>query len=289
MSDTELAAELGFRSEHADVNGTRLHYLTGGEGSPLVLLPGWPMTWWSFSKVMPKLAEKHQVIVIELRGQGGSAKPDSGYDKKTMARDVHELVRQLGHDKVDVVGHDIGAMVAFSLAANHPDTVGKAVFLDVAHPHEGYYDRPLIPRPGEEAGFLWWFAFNQVHGLPEQLLAGRSRFLIDYFVNRSAVRRDTITDRDRAIYAEAYDAPDAIRASNGWYQAFSQDIEDQRGYDKVTVPVLGLLSAPVYERTGAIINTQAADVQLRSVADCGHFLADEQPDVVVAEIEQFLG
>ena len=149
MNDTELAAELGFRSEHADVNGTRLHYVTGGEGAPLVLLPGWPMTWWSFHQVMPTLAQKHQVIAIELRGQGGSAKPADGYDKKTMARDVHELVRQLGHDKVDVVGHDIGAMVAFSLAANHPDTVGKAVLLDVAHPYDGYYDRPLVPRPGE--------------------------------------------------------------------------------------------------------------------------------------------
>jgi pimeloyl-ACP methyl ester carboxylesterase len=287
MSDKELAAELGLRSEHASVNGTRLHYVTGGEGSPLVLLPGWPQTWWSYHKVLPKLAERHRVIVVDLRGQGGSAKPDGGYDKKTMAKDIHDLIRHLGHDRVDVVGHDIGAMVAFSLAANHADTVGTVTLLDVAHPHDGYYDRPLLPRPGEEAGFLWWFAFNQVHGLPEQLLAGRSRLLIDHFVDRLAPRREAITDRDRAIYAAAYDAPGAIRASNGWYQAFGQDIEHQRGYDKVTVPVLALLSAAVHDRVGAIISAHAADVRLRSI-DCGHFIAEEQPDIVVSELTRFL-
>jgi hypothetical protein len=117
-SDAELAASLpgGFRSAYAYVNGIRLHYVTGGAGEPLVLLPGWPATWWSYHKVMPALARRYRMIAIDIRGMGASDKPAGGFDKKTMARDVYELVRKLGHDRVNIAGHDIGAMVAFSFA-----------------------------------------------------------------------------------------------------------------------------------------------------------------------------
>jgi alpha-beta hydrolase superfamily lysophospholipase len=123
LSDATLAQSLpgGFKSEYARVNRTGLHYVAGGEGSLLVLLPGWPQTWWQFRKIMPALAERYRVIAIDLRGMGGSDKPASGYDKKTMAQDIHQLIRHLGYDRVNIAGHDIGAMVAYSFAANHPE------------------------------------------------------------------------------------------------------------------------------------------------------------------------
>ncbi|MEV6605217.1 alpha/beta hydrolase [Kutzneria sp. NPDC051319] len=284
MSDQERAAELGLRSEHAAVNGTELHYVTGGQGEPVVLLPGWPETWWAYHKVLPRLAERHQVIAVDLRGMGASAKPDSGYDKKTMARDIHELIRHLGHERADVVGHDIGAMVAFSLAANHPDTVGRVSMLDVAHVNETFRRLPLL---GPKA--LWWWAFNQLDALPEQLLEGRARHLVDHIIDRLAVQRDAITDRDRAVYAEAYDTVAAIRASNGWFRALEQDIEDIGTYEKVTAPILGLVAPWVRARTEPGITNYATDARIVEVADTGHFIAEEAPDLVVDELTRFFG
>lgn len=107
----------GFQDETVEVNGVRLHYVVGGEGDPIVLCPGWPRTVWQFHKVMPKLAENFRVIAVDLRGMGDSDKPEGGYDKKTMARDVLELTRHLGYESVNIAGEDIGSMVAFSFAA----------------------------------------------------------------------------------------------------------------------------------------------------------------------------
>ncbi|WP_157494410.1 alpha/beta fold hydrolase [Kutzneria sp. 744] len=284
MNDKERAAELGLRSEHAAVNGTELHYVTGGQGEPVVLLPGWPETWWAYHKVLPRLAEQHQVIAVDLRGMGGSAKPDSGYDKKTMARDIHELIRHLGHERADVVGHDIGSMVAFSLAANHPDTVRRVSMLDVAHVNESFRQLRLLG-----PNTLWWWAFNQLDGLPEQLLEGRARFLVDHIVDRLAVRRDAITDRDRAVYAEAYDTAAAIRAGNGWFRTVEQDIDDIGTYEKVTAPILALLAPWVRARTEPGITGYATDVRVVEVPDSGHFIAEEAPDLVVDELTRFFG
>ncbi|MFF3676756.1 alpha/beta fold hydrolase [Streptomyces sp. NPDC002120] len=150
LDDASLAASLdgGFTSHHAEVNGTRLHYVQGGSGEPLVLLGGWPQTWWQWHKVMPALARRHRVIAVDLRGMGGSAKPESGYDKKTMAADVRALLTHLGLERAHVAGHDIGAMVAYAFAANHPEATGRVALLDVSHPEEAWAQMPLLPRPG---------------------------------------------------------------------------------------------------------------------------------------------
>ena len=135
-SDAALAASLpgDFRNGYAEVNGTRIHYVEGGKGTPVLLLPGWPQTWWEFHKIMPELAKRHRVIAVDLRGMGGSAKPGLGYDKKNMAKDIHELTQALGYKQVNIAGHDIGAMVAYSFAANYPDATLKICLIDVAQP-----------------------------------------------------------------------------------------------------------------------------------------------------------
>ena len=292
MSDEALVRSLagGFSNGYATVNGTRLHYVIGGKGTPLVLLGGWPQTWWQYHKIMPALAEHHRVIAVDLRGMGGSDKPAGGYDKKTMANDIYELVRHLGYRKVDIAGHDIGSKVAFSFAANHPDATRKVAMLDVLHPDESYYQYKLLPPSGWQTPppyYLWWFAFNQVRGLPERLVSGRSRYLIDWLVNYGAKNRSAITDRDRAVYARAYNYPDAIRASNGWYQTFGQDIVDQRAYGKLTAPILGLGGSLGYPSLRALLPTKGTDVRVVRVANSGHFIAEEQPDAVISYLNQF--
>ncbi|MFK3979773.1 alpha/beta fold hydrolase [Micromonospora sp. NPDC050397] len=276
----------GFDDGYAEVNGTRLHYVAGGTGQPLLLLPGWPMTWWEFHKIMPELARRHRVIAVDLRGMGDSAKPDTGYDKKTMARDVAELVRHLGYDRVDIAGSDIGAMVAFSFAANHPEVVNRVAILDVPHPDTFFNSFAMLPQPGQP--HLWWFAFNQVADLPEKLLAGRARLLIDWLIEHQARDVGAISERSRAIYADAYDQPGAIRAANGWYQAFGQDITDMQTYGRLPMPVLAL-GGLYYAPLPMALADRADDIRFVELAGAGHYLAEERPDDVVRVLTEFFG
>ncbi|MET8764468.1 alpha/beta hydrolase [Lentzea sp. NPDC004782] len=286
-ADSEHEAELpGFRHNYARVNGVRLHYVTGGRGEPLVLLPGWPQTWWEFHRIMPALATRFRVIAVDLRGMGGSEKPQGGFDKKTMATDIHELVKKLGYANVNVAGHDIGSQVAFSFAANFPDATRKVALMDVLHPDEGYYHIPLLPPPGQFS--LWWFAFNQVQTLPEQLLAGRFRFLLDWLFANTALNPDALDERSRSIYARAYDTPEAIRAGNGWYKAFHQDIADGKTYAKLTPPVLGLASVLSHDQMAAALPNVATTFKTVAI-NAGHWLAEEKPDDVARELTEFFG
>ena len=148
-SDAALIRKLpGLKSTFVEVNDLRIHIVRGGRGSPVALLPGWPQTWWSFHKIMPELAAAHEVIAVDLRGMGSSDTPSRGYDKKTMAGDIAALVQKLGFKKVDVVGHDIGSMVAFSFGANHPELTRRIVMIDVAHPDSGLATWPLLHAVG---------------------------------------------------------------------------------------------------------------------------------------------
>ncbi|MEV8536630.1 alpha/beta hydrolase [Streptomyces sp. NPDC051211] len=287
-TDEELAQSLpgNFRSRYADLGDVRLHYVEGGEGEPLFLLPGWPQTWWEFRKVMPSLARDRRVIAVDLRGMGGSSRPEGGYDKKTMAGDIRALVRELGYDRVDVAGHDIGAMVAFSFAANHPDAIRRLALLDVVHPDESRYEMPLLRRPGR--GFnMWWWAFNQVPELPEKLVAGRMWHLADWLFENSLVDPASIGPADRAVYARAYDSPEAIRATNRWYQNFHQDIEDMKSYDKIGVPVLGIASPASIDQFEQVLPTLAADVQVVKAEKSLHWIPEEQPELVARSLAEF--
>jgi pimeloyl-ACP methyl ester carboxylesterase len=247
-----------------------------------------------FRKIMPALARRYQVIAVDLRGMGGSGKPQAGFDKKTMAGDIYEMVRQLGHNQVNIAGHDIGSMVAFSFAANHPETATRIAMLDVAHPSDRLYSLTLIPRPGQERNFLWWFAFNQVKMLPEQLLAGRSRFLIDWKLDQPGALVDpaAVSDRDRAVYARAYNYPDAIRSANGWYQAFGQDIADMATYPVVDTPILAMHADTQVEGPPAMLASlpgSAARVQPVEIKNAGHYFPEDQPQAVIQGLIKFLG
>lgn len=294
ISDAALVKSLpGFESGFADVNGTRIHYVAGGKGEPLFLLPGWPQTWWAFHKVMPELAKHYRVISVDLRGMGASAKPAGGYDKKNMALDIRELAGKLGYDKINIAGHDIGAQVAWSYAANHPAATAKLVMLDVPHPDAGLYSWPILPakdkftdKIDESAPFVWWFAFHQVKGLPEKLLAGRVHLEQEWFFKYLLKDEGALDKKDRAIYAQAYNTAEAIRAGNAWYQAFPQDIEDEKTYQKLEMPVLGI-AGPGYGWLNATLAAKAANATVVKL-DSGHFVQEEKPAETAKLMIEFL-
>ena len=273
----------GFTNMTTSVNGVHLHYVTGGNGSPIILLPGWPETWWAYHKVMPELSKTHRVIAVDLRGMGASDKPIAGYDKKTMAEDISALITQLGYSDTYVVGHDIGAMVAFSLAENHPKQVRKLMMLDTSHPSQAYASLPLLPfgdtfgdRADDLHPYFWWFAFHQVKGLPEQLLEGRAGLEQDWFFHYMLKNDASVDTRDREVYAVAYSSRAAIRASDAWYQAFNKDIADFAGYGDLPMPVLGV-AGPAFSRLKAFLDTKAPGSTTVRLEGTGHFIAEEKP------------
>lgn len=289
-TDQQLVKHLpGFVNEHVEVNGLKLHYVTGGKGAPLILIPGWPETWWAYHKVMPLLAEKYRVIAVDLRGMGSSGKPLDGYDKKTMAKDIYELTRILNYEKVHICGHDIGAHVAFSYAANFPEATSKLIMLDTPHPDESMYQLPMLPIPGLDYTYPWWLAFNQVKTLPEALLAGRMNLVIDWIFKSHLKNQDAITDFDKAVYSQSYDNAESIRASNAWYQAFTNDIQDIKTYKKINLPVMGIASADSFNMLKASLDKYCSNVDMEMIEGSGHFLLTEKPKEVAKYIAVWLG
>src|SRR5215475_9377574 len=153
-------------------NGVQIHYVIGGYGDPVVLLHGWPETWYEWRHVMPALSKNYTVIVPDLRGLGDSSKPLTGYDGKTVAEDIHQLVAKLGYKTIFLVGHDLGSQPAYSYAAAHPTEVKKLVIMEYIFP--GF-------TPPQLEGKIWWFPFQQVADLPETLVQGKELPYLSWF------------------------------------------------------------------------------------------------------------
>ncbi|WP_219836597.1 alpha/beta fold hydrolase [Paenibacillus sp. R14(2021)] len=297
-SDDALVKKLpGFKNGFKKVNGVTLHYVEGGKGEPLFLLPGWPENWYAFHKIMPELAKNYHVYVVDYRGMGTSSKPQTGYDKKTMAADIHALVKQLGYKQVNMAGHDIGAQVAYAYAAGYPDATKKLAVLDVPHPFEGFLHIPLLAPPGtydssDKEGrpiFPWWFALNSVPGLPEQLLQGKQmstyqNWLFDYL----AYDKAPMTKEEKEVYYSAYATPEAIRASSGWYNTFGQDIEDLKTYKKLSMPVLGIGGHKSTTHTlDLFLHQYATDVKMVKLDKTGHWIAEQNPQETIKLFKAF--
>jgi pimeloyl-ACP methyl ester carboxylesterase len=271
-----------FQSKFAIANGVDFHYVIGGSGDLLVLLHGWPLTWYSWRKIMPALAEKYTVIAPDLPGLGDSKAPVAGFEKRSIAEDIHTLVQTLGFEKVSLIGHDMGAPIAYAYARQHPAEVERLAILDV----------PLNGYGFEEFGHklhLWHFDFFQVPGLAEVLLEGRERQLIESFYphyNPSAI---TPTDVDE--YARSYTAPGALQTSLEYYRAFPQDEKwlRENSEPKLEMPVLAIggefagASAPF-----ASLVQLAHNVTGKILPNCGHYHAEETPAELLEELFPFL-
>ncbi len=174
-----------FSHRTASVNGIHLHYVIGGQGDPVVLLHGWPETWYAWHKVMPALAKNYTVIAPDLRGLGDSSKPPTGYDGKTVAEDIHQLVTQLGFNSIFLVGHDIGSQIAYSYAAAHPTEVKGLAVMDFTFP--GFVPPGITPR--------WWFFFHQTPDVPEALVQGKEMKYLSWHLRGLAYNPTAITQK----------------------------------------------------------------------------------------------
>ena len=199
-------ADFRFEHHYANLKGLRLHYVSAGRGTPMVLLHGWPQTWYEWRRLMPLLADSFAMVAPDLRGLGDSSRPSTGYDKKTVANDVWELMRNhLAQQRFIVVGHDWGAPVAFRLAADHPEPVTHLVMLDVPVPGDrAPGDGGLINPRGATR---WHHLFHQVPDLPEALTVGRERTYLEFFFMNGADQADTFSDADIAEYVRTYSQP----------------------------------------------------------------------------------
>ncbi|WP_462267278.1 alpha/beta fold hydrolase [Mucilaginibacter sp.] len=295
-SDEELIRYWdGFNNYYTIVNGTQLHYVAGGNGPVLLCLPGWPQTWYSYHSIAQSLATNFRVIVADIRGMGSSSTPLDGYDKKMMATDIYELIQQLGLKQVYLLGHDIGGMVAMSLAFNYPQVVAKLIVADGLHPSEGLKQMSLLPAAGTfgdkidpQQPYTWWMSFNQVKGLPEKMLEGRYRYLLDWLFHYVMVDDSRMTEFEREVYASVYNQPERIRASNAWYQTLGKDIEDAKGYKSLSMPVLGIASNVSFSFYQYALPSVAEQYELLHLADTGHYMFEENPEAVISAINKFL-
>jgi len=274
----------GFTERFADVNGTRIHYLIGGKGSPMVLLHGYAQTGHMWNPILPRLVERHTVVVPDLRGAGDSAKAESGYDKKNMAVDIHELVRSLGLGRVSVVGHDIGLMVAYAYAAQFPQETERLVLMDAFLPGIGPWKDVWLMRD------LWHFHFYGK--TPLALVAGRERTYFEHFWNDFAADpTKSVSEADRQLYAAAYAQPGGMRSGFEYFRNFEQDAKDfaQLAATPLGMPVLVLTGE---KASGTFLIEQArlvaTNVKGVVVPGSGHWLIDEAPELVIPELVAFL-
>lgn len=177
-----------FSHHTVTVNGIQLHYVMGGKGDPVVLLHGYPQSWYEWRHVMPALAKNYTVIAPDLRGFGDSSRPLTGYDGNTTAEDIYQLVSQLGFSNIFLVAHDVGVQPAYSYAAAHPNNVSKLVLMDFAFP--GF----LPPEFGPNGP--WWFSFYQTPDVPEYLIEGKEKEYLSWFIRGLEYNPTAITDAD---------------------------------------------------------------------------------------------
>ena len=274
---------------HADLGDVRLHYVTAGSGFPVVLLHGWPQSWYEWRHVIPGLAERFQVIAPDLRGLGDSSKPADGYDKKTVGGDIWRLVHDvLGLDAFYLVGHDWGGPTAYAVAAAHPEAVKKLAILDVSIPGDG---SPNMSQGGRR----WHHAFHQTLDLPEALITGREEIYFGWFYRNYGARPDVISEADIAEYLRVYRQPGALRAGFSYYRAIPKDMADNAetaARFKLPMPVLGLGGDRSWgRRTDVIESLQrlAVNVQGGVVENCGHWMPEEQPAELLRQLLEFFG
>ncbi len=282
MSMTE-----SFNHADADLGEVRLHYVTMGKGPAIVLLHGWPQTWYMWRDVMPALAAHYRVIAPDLRGLGDSSRPTGGYDKKTLAQDIWRLM----HDVLDeprffIVGHDWGGPTAFALAAQHRDAVRRLAVFDVPVPGDG---TPVMFNNRWHHGLHWEPDF------PEQLTAGREDIYLGFFYRNWGAGPDVISEEAQQEYLRTYRQAGAMTAGFNLYRAIRQDISDNEAFikqGKLGMPVLCYGGDKGRGRGMAAIESWrrvATDVRGGVIEGCGHWIPEERPEWVVKQLLEFFG
>ena len=283
-----LVADLGqgFTSNKAEVNGTTLHFVAGGDGPPIVLLHGFPQDWYEWRHVLPQLARSATVVAVDQRGVGGSAPATTGYEAANLAEDVFQLTQSLGLEQMYVVGHDLGGWVAYALARRHPEALRGAMVLETPVPGIEPWLHLDIDVP------LWHGAFHMIRDLPEALVTGRQATYFRYFFDVGLVDGTAISEADVQHYAGAYRDPGHLRAAFEPYRAVPANMAFNAG-ERATIDV-PLLLAGAADVFGPVLPELAdrlraehgwANVEVEILDGVRHYLVEEQPEVVTELIE----
>jgi pimeloyl-ACP methyl ester carboxylesterase len=283
---TTFSQATSYQSLTADVNGVRIHYLKAGTGkTPLVLLHGFGDTSRMWIPLFADFSKDYTVIAPDLRGLGDSSRPASSYDKKTAAVDIHELIKSLGYERINLVGHDIGLMVAYAYAAQYPNEVSKLALLEAPIPGVGDVWEKIYNDPR-----LWHFHFVDSQ-MSLDLVKGREGIFLSHFWDEMSAHPRAFSDSDRQMYAKAYAQDGAMRAAFEYFKAFDrQDAADNRKFAAQKLPM------PVMVITGDKSMGDVLEVQARMVADnvtaiklndTGHWLMEERPAETKAALRKF--
>ncbi|MCH9670936.1 MAG: alpha/beta hydrolase [Gammaproteobacteria bacterium] len=281
------SSNLPLTHHFARLSELSMHYVTAGSGPPLVLLHGFPQSWYEWREIIPALAKHYFVVAPDLRGLGDSGRPASGYDKATVAEDVWELLnKELGITTFNLVGHDWGGPTAFALAAQHRDAVRALAILDVTIPGDG--SDVFSTSQGR-----WHHGFHSTLDLPEALVHGRERIYVSWFCKNFASHQGAISEAAIDEYARTYAEPGAMRAGFNYYRAIPQDSANTQRFmqdGKLKMPVLAVGGGQSFGRRELVFESLrrvAENVTGHVVDSAGHFIPEEAPDALIELLMDF--
>jgi pimeloyl-ACP methyl ester carboxylesterase len=279
-----------FTSRYIDAGDVRLHAVIGGDGPPLLLIHGWPQTWYAWRMLMPALAEDFEVMAVDQRGIGLSDKPKDGYDTATLANDVVALMAALGHQRFALYGTDTGMPIAYAVAADHPDRVERLVVSEAPLP--GASPPPPLFLPPQLNARLWHLTFNQLPAeVNEALVTGRERIFFGSEFAASAGTKQLPGETVEYYINTLASDPEALRGSFEFYRAIpttsAQNAE--RKNRRLTMPVLAIGGAESgMEGVEATMKLVADDVQGVVLSGAAHWVAEQAPDELLAALTGFL-
>lgn len=285
----DVEGDISFADRTAALDGVDLHYVIGGSGPAVILIPGFPETWYAWRKVMPALAAEHTVIAVDPPGVGGSSVPGSGYEARAIGDRLSELIETLGISRASVIGHDLGGWSAYAFARFHPDQADHLAILDAGVPGFGLERRLDFSKAGR--GSLWHLVAFMQEGIADRFFEGKEGELVESFLRPSAAAPGTFDDGALEEYVRAYSRPGRLDAALGQYRAFYEDVADNRagGAPRLSLPVLALGG----ERSRGTEDARqlqpvARDVRGGVVPGAGHFVMEEQPGLVADRLLSFL-
>jgi pimeloyl-ACP methyl ester carboxylesterase len=273
----------GFKAEKVTVNGVTLNVYKGGRGDALLLVHGFAQSALMWAPVMTALKEKFTIVAPDLRGAGLSDAPADGYDKLTMAADLRALLDHYGIAKARVVGHDVGLMVAYAMAAQYPETVVKLAVMDAFVPGVG---------PGDSiynSSDIWHFRFHGPYA--EKLVAGREYTYLDALWTGFSARPSSFPEADKKYYAAQYARAGRMRAGFAWFSTFPKDAIDNKRLSatQLKIPVLAMggeksLGQALIDTMKVVSPTAEGQV----VKACGHWMLEECPAETIEILRGFL-
>jgi pimeloyl-ACP methyl ester carboxylesterase len=272
---------------HAEVNGTTLHYVAAGtSGSPILLVHGFPETWWAFHRLIPLLAVDHQVFAVDLRGFGDSDNEPGDYDSATSAEDLHQLIAHLDVGPVHLTGQDISGATTFRLATTYPEDVLTFTAIETGLAGFGAEGLADVTHGG-----AWHIGVLAAPGIPEMLLTGREReFFGQYLFPSLTATPGAVTDADIDEFARTYAREDGWRGAAGLYRSLLREGDEIKTLAEspgLTVPVLAVGAGGGSFTADTMSRAASGTISSVSLDGVGHYAAMEAPEELAAAILSF--